>query len=277
MAKSQGRQDIFGIVRRVLRWKSTLLDRAAEFFEDGQSESAAGTSNEHCAEFGPLQVEVGWLKNRGVCRSRSAAITDWAPSRISRGSVTKTSYGGFPSIARVSAHRWKKPRNRNPPISKGTGVPTPGGVRMRSSISRTVNGLGEPTFQPIDVSQPGTGTHKSKPVDAKASRVCEFCHHRRHRQGNTRGDNPASDTEMSTSLAKASPGARTESAGIRRVPIEERIRRIVERQSVGCNPAACDEQEGRGVGSELGIGHHQARWLQSNADFPSRLRRGSNW
>ena len=59
MAKSQGRQDIFGIVRRVLRWKSTLLDRTAEFFEDGRAESAAGTRNEHCAEFGRLQVELG--------------------------------------------------------------------------------------------------------------------------------------------------------------------------------------------------------------------------
>ena len=40
------------------RWKSTHLDRTAEFFEDG-------TSNEHYAMFGRLQVKHGWLNERG--------------------------------------------------------------------------------------------------------------------------------------------------------------------------------------------------------------------
>ena len=88
------------------RWKSTLLDRAAKLFEDGRSESAAGTSNEHCAGFGRLQVELGWLEKVGSLPLEVRCDNQLALSGISGGSVTKTSYVEFPSIARVSAHRW---------------------------------------------------------------------------------------------------------------------------------------------------------------------------
>ena len=51
------------------QWKLTPLDWTANFFEAGRSETAAGTSNEHFAECGRLQVKLGWLK-RGMRAAR---------------------------------------------------------------------------------------------------------------------------------------------------------------------------------------------------------------
>ena len=51
---------------QVSAWKKTLLERAAELFEDGRSKSAEGPSvDELYAQIGRLQVELGWLKKKG--------------------------------------------------------------------------------------------------------------------------------------------------------------------------------------------------------------------
>ena len=51
-------RESFAAAATVFRRKMTHLDRTAEFFEDG-------TSDEHFAEFGRLQVKLGWLNERG--------------------------------------------------------------------------------------------------------------------------------------------------------------------------------------------------------------------
>ena len=51
---------------QVSAWKKTLVERAAELFEDGRSKSEAGPSvDELYAQIGRLQVELGWLKKKG--------------------------------------------------------------------------------------------------------------------------------------------------------------------------------------------------------------------
>ena len=51
---------------QVSAWKKTLLERAAELFEDGRSKSAEGPSvDELYAQIGRLQVELEWLKKKG--------------------------------------------------------------------------------------------------------------------------------------------------------------------------------------------------------------------
>ena len=51
---------------QVSAWKKTLVERAAELFEDGRSKSEAGPGvDELYEQIGRLQVELGWLKKKG--------------------------------------------------------------------------------------------------------------------------------------------------------------------------------------------------------------------
>ena len=51
---------------QVSAWKKTLVERAAELFEDGRAKSEAGPSvDELFAQIGRLQVELEWLKKKG--------------------------------------------------------------------------------------------------------------------------------------------------------------------------------------------------------------------
>ena len=141
-------------------------------------------------------------------------------------------------------------------------VPTSGEVKimslMGSSISRTLSGLGEPAFQPdrcVAATDCGTeegDTHESRRSSFRGLNQNPWM----ERQIGLVSSATTDDREVNATRQRLARSAKEECAGIRRVPIEERIRRIVEWQSVGCYPAACDEQEGRGVGPELGIGHH---------------------
>ena len=51
---------------QVSAWKKTLVERAAELFEDGRAKSESGPSvDELYAQIGRLQVELEWLKKKG--------------------------------------------------------------------------------------------------------------------------------------------------------------------------------------------------------------------
>ena len=51
---------------QVSAWKKTLVERAAELFEDGRSKAEAGPSTDELyAQIGRLQVELEWLKKKG--------------------------------------------------------------------------------------------------------------------------------------------------------------------------------------------------------------------
>ena len=51
---------------QVSTWKKTLVERAAELFEDGRKKSDDGPSvDELYEQIGRLQVELEWLKKKG--------------------------------------------------------------------------------------------------------------------------------------------------------------------------------------------------------------------
>jgi transposase-like protein len=51
---------------QVSAWKKTLVERAAELFEDGRKKTEAGPSVvELYEQIGRLQVELEWLKKKG--------------------------------------------------------------------------------------------------------------------------------------------------------------------------------------------------------------------
>jgi transposase-like protein len=51
---------------QVSAWKKTLVERAAELFEDGRKKAEAGPSVvELYEQIGRLQVELEWLKKKG--------------------------------------------------------------------------------------------------------------------------------------------------------------------------------------------------------------------